>query len=413
MPKLAKELGALEVKRLANQAGLHFVGGVQGLALLVSGVEARSWVLRLMVGGRRREMGLGPFPEVTLAKAREKAREARELVRQGADPIQRQQAASDALRAAAAAARRFDDCANDYIKAHAAGWRNVKHAQQWRNTLATYVSPVIGSLPVRDVALGHVTKILEPIWTEKNETASRVRSRIELVLDWAIARGLREGPNPARWRGHLDKLLARPAKVNRRVSQPALPIAKAPPFVQQLRLVSGSSARALEFLIYTAARSGEVRLATWGEIDLAAKAWAIPADRMKAGREHRVPLSERALQLLETLRPGKADELLLAAPNGGPLSDMALTQCVRRMNAVGKPEWLDPRSGREVVPHGFRSTFRDWAAECTNYPNEVAEMALAHVIDNKVEAAYRRGDLFDKRRQMMDDWAAFLTSSAV
>jgi integrase len=413
MPKLAKELGALEVKRLANKAGLHFVGGVQGLALLVSGVEARSWVLRLMVGGRRREMGLGPFPEVTLAKAREKAREARELVRQGADPIQRQQAASDTLRAAAAAARRFDDCANDYIKAHAAGWRNVKHAQQWRNTIATYVSPVIGSLPVRDVALGHVTKILEPIWTEKNETASRVRSRIELVLDWAIARGLREGPNPARWRGHLDKLLPRPAKVNRRGSHPALPIAKAPAFVQRLRLVQGSSARALEFLIYTAARSGEVRLAKWGEFDLAAKAWTIPADRMKAGREHRVPLSERALQLLETLSPGKADELLLAAPNGGPLSDMALTQCVRRMNAVGEPEWVDARSGREVVPHGFRSTFRDWAAECTNFPNEVAEMALAHVIDNKVEAAYRRGDLFDKRRQMMDDWAAFLTSSAV
>jgi integrase len=412
MPKLARELGALEVKRLADQPGLHFVGGVHGLALSVSGVGARSWILRLVVGGRRREMGLGPFPEVTLAKARDKAREARELVRSGVDPVQRQQAAANALRAAAAAAMSFDDCAAAYIKAHEAGWRNAKHAQQWRNTLASYATPVIGSLAVREVALGHVMRILEPIWADKNETASRLRNRIELVLDWAAARGLREGPNPARWRGHLDKLLPRPAKVNRREAQPALPIDRVAAFMQQLRRQDGQSARALEFLVLTAVRSGEAREAQWSEIDLEGRVWTIPATRTKAGREHRVPLSDAALELLKALPRKNGSDLVFAAPKGGPLSDMALTQCIRRLNQAAEKPWTDPRSGREVVPHGFRSTFRDWAAERTSYPNEVAEMALAHAIDNKVEAAYRRGDLFDKRRQLMADWSVFLENTS-
>jgi integrase len=395
MPKVANELGALQVQKLAAVPGLHFVGGVHGLALQVASAGAKSWILRMVVGGKRREMGLGPYPEITLAKARDKAREARELVRGGIDPIQRQREAASALRAAVAKALTFDDCANSYISAHEAGWRNVKHAQQWRNTLKTYATPAFGSLLVRDVALPQVMAALEPIWTEKNETASRLRSRIELVLDWATARGLREGPNPARWRGHLDKLLAKPSKVNGREHHAALPVGDVGAFMARLREVEGMGARALEFAILTAARSGEVRGAKWAEIDLRAKVWTVPGERMKAGKEHRVPLSEPALALLKALPRIDGGELVFPSPKGGALSDMTLTAVTRRMKV-------------EAVPHGFRSTFRDWAAERTNYPREAAEMALAHTIGDRVEAAYRRGDLFEKRRHLMADWGAFL-----
>ena len=395
MPKVATELKALQVQRLAAAPGLHFVGGVHGLALQVTSAGAKSWILRMVVGGKRREMGLGPYPEVTLAMAHDKAREARELVRSGVDPIQRQREAASALRAAVAKALTFNDCADSYIKSHEAGWRNVKHAQQWRNTLKTYAAPVFGSLLVRDVALPHVMAALEPVWTTKNETASRLRSRIELVLDWATARGLREGPNPARWRGHLDKLLPMPSKVKKSEHHAALPAADVGAFMARLREVEGMGARALEFVILTAARSGEVRGAMWAEIDLRAKVWTVPADRMKAGREHRVPLSDAALALLKALPRVDGGELVFPSRKGGALSDMTLTAVTRRMNV-------------DAVPHGFRSTFRDWAAERTNYPRDVAEMALAHAIENKVEAAYRRGDLFEKRRLMMADWAAFL-----
>ncbi len=383
------------MQRLAAAPGLHFVGGVHGLALQVTSAGAKSWILRMVVGGKRREMGLGPYPEVTLAKARDKAREARELVRGGVDPIQRQREAASALRAAVAKALTFDDCADSYIKAQEAGWKNVKHAQQWRNTLATYASPVFGSLLVRDVELTHVLAALEPIWTVKNETASRLRSRIELVLDWATARGLREGSNPARWRGHLDKLLPMPSRVKKAEHHAALPVGDVGAFMARLRDVDGMGARALEFVILTAARSGEVRGAKWAEIDLRAKVWTVPAERMKAEKEHRVPLSEAALALLKALPKIDSAELVFPGSKGGALSDMTLTAVTRRMKV-------------NAVPHGFRSTFRDWAAERTNYPREVAEMALAHTIGDKVEAAYRRGDLFEKRRLMMADWAAFV-----
>jgi integrase len=340
-------------------------------------------------------MGLGAYPEVTLAKAHGKAREARELVRSGVDPIQRQREAASALRAAVAKALTFDDCADSYIKAHEAGWRNVKHAQQWRNTLKTYAAPVFGSLLVRDVALPHVMAALEPVWTTKNETASRLRSRIELVLDWATARGLREGPNPARWRGHLDKLLPKPSKVKKAEHHAALPVGDVGAFMARLREVEGMGARALEFVILTAARSGEVRGAKWSEIDVRANVWTVPGDRMKAGREHRVPLSDAALALLKALPRVDGGELVFPSPKGGALSDMTLTAVTRRLKV-------------DAVPHGFRSTFRDWAAERTHYPRDVAEMALAHAIADRVEAAYRRGDLYEKRRLMMADWAAFL-----
>lgn len=398
MPKLAKELGALVVSRI-SAPGLHFVGGVQGLALHVTKTGARSWILRAVVGGSRREMGLGGFPSVTLSGARERAREARDSIRRGIDPIDQQRAARSALQASVASALTFESCADKYIEAHEAGWRNAKHAQQWRNTLKQHAYPHLGSLLVRDIALPHVLAVLEPIWTTKTETASRLRGRLESVLDWATTRGYRnEGPNPARWRGHLDALLAAPSRVAKVEHHPALAIDQAPGFMATLRLADGMGARAMEFLVLTAARSGEVRGALWSEIDLEGAVWTIPAGRMKAGKEHRVPLSARALQVLAAVPRIDGSDIVFQAPRGGTLSDMTLTAVVRRM-------------GSSAVPHGFRSTFRDWTAERTNYPRDVAEMALAHAIGDKVEAAYRRGDLFDKRRQMMADWAAFLTSS--
>ena len=394
MPKLATEMGAMEVSK-KTAPGLHFVGVVPGLALQVTATGARSWTLRTVIGGKRRDMGLGGYPAVTLAMAREKAREARELIRQGSDPIQRQQDAQSALRASMAAALTFRECAEKYIAAHKAGWKNVKHAQQWRNTLQQHAYPVLGDLLVRDVKLPQVLAVLEPIWTTTNETAVRLRGRIELVLDWAAARGLRDGTNPARWRGHLDKLLAKPSKVNNREHHAALPASDVGAFMVRLRQAEGMGARALEFTILTAARSGEVRGATWTEIDLDAKVWTVPGTRMKAGREHRVPLSAEALALLDALPRMAGTELVFPAPRGGMLSDMTLTAVLRRMQVP-------------ATAHGFRSTFRDWAAERTAYPNEVCEMALAHTIENKAEAAYRRGDLFEKRRLMMIDWAKFL-----
>lgn len=403
MPKLAREMGALAVGRLAKErgAGLHFVGGVPGLAMQVTAGSASSWTLRAAIGGRRRDMGLGGYPAVTLAMAREKAREARELIRKGIDPIEQQRAAQSALRAAVASALTFKETAKAYMTTHEAGWKNAKHAQQWRNTLAQYAYPVMGELLVRDVSKEHVLAALRPIWTTKNETASRLRSRIELVLSYAMQAGYRpEGLNPARWRGGLDKLLPAPSKIAKGDHHPALPVDEAGAFMQRLRAAEGMGARALEFAILTAARSGEVRGAFWNEIDLGAGVWLVPAARMKAGNEHRVPLSTPAVALLKALPHVAGNDLVFPAARGGPLSDMTLSAVLRRM-------------GVPAVPHGFRSTFRDWVGERTNYPRDVAEMALAHTIENKVEAAYRRGDLFEKRRAMMAEWATFLAAPAV
>lgn len=393
MPKLARELQAIEVARLTGDR-LHMVGGVQGLGLQVNGAS-RAWVLRAVVGGKRRDMGLGAYPGVTLAMARKKAAEAREAIRQGIDPVAQAKGARSALRAAEAAALTFEQCAERYVKAHRAGWRNPKHAAQWESTLALHAYPVLGGLLVRDVALTHVMQVLEPIWTETTETAVRLRGRIELILDWAAARGLRDKDNPARWRGHLDKLLPKPSKVARREHFAALPVSEVGAFMVRLREVEGMGARALEFAILTAARSGEVRGATWSEIDMQAGVWTIPGSRMKAGKEHRVPLSDAALAVLAALPEGEPDDIVFKAQKGGKLSDMTVSAVLRRMAVP-------------AVPHGFRSTFRDWCGERTNYPREVAEAALAHAIGDKVEAAYRRGDAFEKRRVMMADWAQFL-----
>lgn len=397
MPKKAKELSSLAVKRISKQ-GLHSVGGVAGLRLRVRG-GARSWILKISIGGKRREIGLGRFPDVSLAVARDKAREVVEQIAKGIDPVQKRKEIRSCLLAERAAETTFKKAANEFLADKGVEWKNVKHAQQWTNTLEKYVYPVVGDIQVKNVELSHIIKILEPIWTTKTETASRLRGRIESVLDWATVRGYRKGDNPARWKGYLDKVLPSPSKISKTVHFKALPVSGIKTFMEQLRGSQGVSARALEFLVLTAARSGEIRGALWSEIDLKKMVWTIPADRMKAGKEHRVPLSSRAVQILKNLPKFDGVEFVFPSPRGNILSDMALNAVLRRMKV-------------DAVPHGFRSTFRDWVAERTNYPNEVAEMALAHTIVNKVEAAYRRGDLFEKRRKMMDDWTLFcLTKS--
>jgi integrase len=395
LPKLAKELGALAVSKL-NQPGLHFVGSVPGLALQVKASSARSWILRLVIGNKRRDMGLGSYPSVSLAHARQKASEAREMVRQGVDPIERQRAALSSLRASLAIQVTFKETALAYMAAHESGWKNAKHTQQWRNTLTEYAYPVFGELLVRDIQKEHVLEALRPIWNTKNETASRLRGRIELVLSYAMQAGYRpEGLNPARWKGGLDRLLGAPSKIQKNKHFRALPIDEMSIFMKRLAVAEGQGARALEFAILTAARSGEVRGALWPEIDMKAKIWTVPASRMKAGREHRIPLSTSAIALLEK-QPRTDSDIVFLAPKGGKLSDMTLTGVLRRMKV-------------NATAHGFRSTFRDWVAERTNFPNEAAEMALAHAIGNKAEAAYRRGDLYEKRISMMESWAQFVS----
>lgn len=391
MPKRAKELTAVEVRRLVAP-GWHAVGTVPGLGLSVTHADSRSWVLRVTVGTKRREIGLGAYPAVTLADAHAKARAIRAEIVEGIDPLEKRREARSRLIAAQTVGMTFDACAAAYIKAHRDGWKNAKHAQQWENTLATYAGPVLGSMLVRHVETPHVLAVLEPIWRDRTETATRLRARLELVLDWAAARGERQGLNPARWRGHLDKLLPKPSKVATAGHHAALPWREIGPFMARLRAAEGMGARCLEFAVLTAARSGEARGATWSEIDIKARTWTVPAARMKAGREHRVPLSDAALALLAGLPRVVGNDLVFPAPRGGVLSDATLGAVLKRM-------------GLDVTAHGFRSTFRDWCAESTSYPQHVAEMALAHTIGDKVEAAYRRGDLFDKRQRLMTDWA--------
>lgn len=393
MARKAKELSALEVGRLL-EPGRHSVGGVAGLALQVTDSGARSWVLRVMVGGKRREMGLGGFPDVTLAGAREAARVARAKIDEGIDPVADRLMKRSALASAVASAMTFKEAAEKYIAAHENGWKSTKHAAQWRTTLESYAFPIIGKIAVADVETAHVMRILEPIWLTKTETASRLRGRIESVLDWATVRGFRKGDNPARWRGHIEHLLAARSAVQKTEHHAAMDYREVGAFMEQLRQQEGIGARALEFTILCASRSGEVRGATWAEMDLAAGVLTIPATRMKAEREHRVPLSDEVLELLKALPRAEGSDLVFPSPRGKVLSDMTLTAVLRRMCYP-------------VTAHGFRSSFRDWAGETTAYPREVIEHALAHQLKDKAEAAYARGSLFDKRRRLMADWAKF------
>jgi len=373
-------------------------GGRSGLWFQITKAGSRSWVLRFMLYGRAREMGLGPYPEVTLAEARELALDARRLLRRGIDPIdaRKRRKAEDV---AVAGGIVFAEAARRYVADHRAEWRHPKHAAQWVSTLENYAVPVLGALDVGSITPANVVDVLRPLWGEKQETASRLRGRIERVLDWCTTMDYRSGENPARWKANLDHLLPKRSKGRSVRHHPALPWGELPVFMEQLREVGGMGARALEFLIFTAARSGEVRGATWEEIDIDAATWTIPAERMKGGREHRVPLSDAALALLGALTRLEGSPWVFFAPRGGRLYDMTVSAVCRRMNV-------------EAVPHGFRSTFRDWCAETTNYPREVCEQALAHVNADKVEAAYRRSDLFERRRELMEEWAAFSKGAA-
>jgi len=363
--------------------------------------NARSWIFRYSLAGRAREMGLGAYPDVPLAEARELAAEQRKVLKAGIDPIEHRKAERKRLASASEGATTFTQCAARYIRAHRHGWRNRKHARQWASTLKTYARPVIGATPVAAIGTDDVLAILSPIWTAKTETAKRVQGRLENILDWAAARGYRTADNPARWRGHLAKILPRPSRVKRVVHHPAMPYSELPAFMAELRERSGTAARALEFTILTASRTGEAIGAEWHEIDLQAAVWNIPAERMKAKRPHRVPLAAAAITLFGGL-PRVNDYVFAGVRYRRPISSMAMLATMRRMGYG-----VNGARG-DYVPHGMRSAFRDWCAEQTAFPREVAEAALAHVNPNKVEASYQRGDLFEKRRQLMDAWAEYL-----
>lgn len=404
MPRKAKEMSAVEVRKIAHPGtgGNRnvAVGGVDGLLLQVTPTGGRSWLLRATVKGKRRQIGLGSYPDVTLAQARERARGVKDLIWQGIDPLAEKRRLT------------FAQAMEKTLEARTAEFRNEKHKKQWRSTLDTYAVPMLGNMAVSDIDVSDVLRVLEPIWTTKTETASRLRGRIEAVLSWATVGGHRKGDNPARWRGNLDAVLPKPGKVAKVKHNPALSLADAPDWFTDLRKREGMATRALEFVALTAARSGEVRGATWAEIDLGAGVWTIPAERMKAGKEHRVPLTQEAVALLKALPRMKDCPYVFPAARGGALSDMALSACMKRINEAREDGYLDPRSGRPAVPHGLRSTFRDWAAERTEFERDMAEMALAHTVGSTVERAYRRGDMIEKRRQMMAAWARFLKAEA-
>ena len=401
--RLAQEiqrLTALQVAR-TSEPGLYADGG--GLYLRVGRGGAKSWAFRFTLKGKPREMGFGSLIKVRLADARKKASDARLLLSDGHDPLavrqEEEMQRSAAEKLATARSITFDQCADAYIAAHEGSWKNSKHRQQWRNTLTTYVSPEFGAAPVQDVTVELIMKVIEPLWKTKTETARRIRGRVEVILDWARVRGYRTGENPGRWRGNIDHLLPARSKVRAVKHHAALPYGEIVAFMKELRTIEGTGAAALEFLILTAARTGEVIGACWPEIDLKGQIWKVPAERMKSRREHRVPLSPAALVVLQRMPRSEHGYVFSGRRPESPLSNMALLMMLGRMNRG------------DVTAHGFRSTFRDWAAECTNFPTEVVEMALAHVIEDKTEAAYRRGELLEKRRLLLDQWALFCNSS--
>ncbi|ATF93353.1 tyrosine-type recombinase/integrase [Cedecea neteri] len=409
MPKKAKELSGLAVSKLKKE-GSFAVGGVDGLYLRNRG-QSRSWILCVAMGvrvngqgrtvPRRLNLGLGPYPEVSLAEARDKARALRKQIRNGIDPLEEKHIHKAHQEKQAHKKKTFADCAEDVIEIKSKELKNQKHIAQWRSTLETYAYPVIGQKAVSEITRADLLTILEPIWLTKNETASRLRGRIETIIDYAKAREYFEGDNPAAWKGMLKPLLPMPSKVQKQKHHAALPYSEIGSFMSDLRKRAGISARALEFSILTVARSGEVRGAEWNEMDLKEKTWTIPGNRMKAGKEHRVPLSEAAVALLKALPRFKDNNLVFPAPRGGQLSDMSLLAVLKRMNHSG------------LTQHGFRSTFREWAGETTSHQREVIEHALAHQLADKAEAAYQRGTLWPKRVALMRDWAGYCVGESV
>ncbi|MBP7991101.1 MAG: integrase arm-type DNA-binding domain-containing protein [Rhodocyclaceae bacterium] len=423
MAKITNKLTPQKIKAL-NTPGYHLDGA--GLYLQVTKAGAKSWVYQYTINGKRREMGLGALVALPPDAARRIADEARVLVASGIDPIEKRKADTAASVLAANSVRTFAECATDYIAAHRSGWKNKKHINQWTNTLRDYVEPTIGKLSVADVRTEHVIRVLQKdaFWTTKNETANRVRVRIENILDWAKTLGYRTGENPARWRGHMENLLPSPSKVQKPVHHPALPVGDLPYFMADLRPQTATSAQALKLALLTATRTVEIVQAQWGEVDLEKRVWTIPADRMKAGEEHPVPLSDQAVELLMSKYvEGVADDaFIFSARKGKPLSTAAMeavldrigyTAPVQQGRQIVRPmpilTYPDGRPKPHITVHGTcRSTFRDWVAEKTEYPRDLAEMALAHAIEDKTEAAYRRGTMLERRRGMMQDWANWL-----
>jgi integrase len=397
MPSKVPEFSAMQVKRLANKPGFHAVGGVAGLYLNVSDTRAASWIFKKVVGTRRQEMGLGGYPDVTLARAREKARDYAELIAQGINPLDQKRAAKSALIRSQATSVTFRQVADRYIVKKSKEFKTAKQVQKLTAHLQTYVYPFIGNMVVGDIERANIVRMLQPIWETKTETASRVRANVERILDLAGAEGLRRGDNPARWKGNLELSLPNPGKVTKVVHYKALPYSDMPQFMRELAPKETTGAKALQFLILTAARSGEVRGATWEEINLRSKVWTIPAERMKGGKQHTVPLSPAAVELLKSL-PRDYDHVFPAV-RGGTLSDMTLAKVPKSL-------------GHDVTAHGFRSTFRTWAQERTNYPEEVCELALAHINSDGTRAAYARSELIDKRRLLMADWERFCFKGA-
>lgn len=415
MARQLSKLTALQVTKL-SKPGLYGDGG--GLTLQITRAGAKSWLFRYMRDGKAHGMGLGPTHTVTLAEARAKALDARKLLVDGQNPLTVKNQKKTAAALERARMMTFDQCAIAYIDAHKASWKNEKHRDQWTNTLSTYASPIFGKLPVAEVDTALIVKCLSPIWESKAETASRLRGRIESVLGWATTSGYRTGENPARWKGHLENLLASISKTTRVKNHPSLPWSRIGEFMVAIKKREGVAARAVEFCILTACRSGEVRGARWNEFDFENNIWTIPAERMKARKEHQVPLSDAALAVLKSMRSAaaasadnpvdaKSQGFVFAGTKKQELSDMSLTAVLRRMNSdEEKPIWVDI-NGDGITVHGFRSTFRMWTAEKTTYPREVAEHALAHQLPDAVERAYQRGSQLDKRKSLMTDWGKF------
>lgn len=412
MPKKAREMTALEVKRLqhpdpeSGQKVRYSVGGVNGLYYVIGPTNTRSWLWRYTYGGRRKSIGLGPFPDVTLAMARDRAREMADHVWRGIDPR--------AERSSLRPVMTFSDAVDGFAADKLAEIKNEKHRKQYVASLRADVVPIIGKLSVADISTPDILRVLKPIWLEKTESARRLRGRIEKVLAWATVSGFREGDNPARWKNNLDHMLPKPSQITNRAGQPAIQLDQAAQWMQEIRSREGFATRALEFLALTTARSGEVRGMVWSEINLEAGIWIVPAARMKANNEHRVALSSAAIEILSKLPRLPETEYVFPAPRGGKLSDMSISACMKRIHSsqlkIDGKGYVDRQTQRPAVPHGLRSTFRDWVAERTEYPRDMAEIALAHQVGSEVERAYRRSDMIEKRRAMMEDWSGFLNS---